>query len=230
MDSRVDEHFPLNPKHTTPMIFPDRFFITGTDTDIGKTVVAAMLTKGLGAHYFKPIQSGTEEGSDTHTVRQLTGLPRDRCIPPAYTFKAPISPHLAARREDVRIDLSTITIPSMNSGTMPNSRLIVEGAGGLMVPLNDRELMIDLIEQLGLPVVLVAENRLGTINQTLLSLQALALRSIPVVGVILNRGINDHNAEAITRFGKVPILAQIPELAPLSPSMLTQCFNRLFGA
>ncbi|WP_462324835.1 dethiobiotin synthase [Desulfoplanes sp.] len=212
-----------------PSIFPDRFFITGTDTDIGKTVVAAMLTKGLGATYFKPVQSGTEQGSDTDTVRHLTNLSNDRFVPPVYTFKAPLSPHLAAQRENVRIDISRVTIPSRNPAATTTSRLVVEGAGGLMVPLNDRELMIDLIAHLGLPVVLVAANRLGTINQTLLSLQALALRSIPVAGVILNRAINDDTATAITHFGTVPILGQIPELDPVSSSMLTDCFNRLFG-
>lgn len=208
------------------MIFPQRFCITGTDTDIGKTVVAALLTKGLGASYFKPIQSGTDQGSDTDTVRNLTGLPQDHFIPPVYTFKAPLSPHLAAQKEQVHIDLSRITLPAP---TASRSHLIVEGAGGLMVPLNDRELMIDLIGQLALPVILVAANRLGTINQTLLSLQALALRSIPVMGVILNLGRDDNNARAIAHFGKVPILAQIPRLDSLSPHALATCFNRYFG-
>ncbi|GAU08995.1 dethiobiotin synthase [Desulfoplanes formicivorans] len=211
------------------MIFPQRFCITGTDTDIGKTVVAALLTKGLGASYFKPIQSGTDQGSDTDTVRHLTGLPQDHFIPPVYTFKAPLSPHLAAEQEQVHIDLSRITLPSQAGPPASRSHLVVEGAGGLMVPLNDRELMIDLIGQLALPVILVAANRLGTINQTLLSLQALALRSIPVIGVILNLGRDDNNARAIAHFGKVPILAQIPRLDPLSPSALATGFNRFFG-
>jgi dethiobiotin synthase len=211
------------------MNFPQRFCITGTDTDIGKTVVAALLTKGLGACYFKPIQSGTDQGSDTDTVRHMTGLPREHFFPPAYSFKAPLSPHLAAQKEHVHIDLSTITLPDQRNKPLAGSHLVVEGAGGLMVPLNNRELMIDLIQHLRIPVLLVAANRLGTINQTLLSLQALALRSIPVMGVILNLGTNDDHARAIAHFGRVPILAQIPRLDSLAPHALATCFNRYFA-
>jgi dethiobiotin synthase len=212
-----------------PRIFPDRFFITGTDTDIGKTVIAAMLTQGLGARYFKPIQSGTEQTTDTDTVRQLTGLPREYFSASAYTLKAPLSPHLAAARENTRIDLTAITLPAdPPTPGGPGQRLIVEGAGGLMVPLNEKDLMIDLIKQLDLPAILVAPNRLGTINQTLLSLAALRARSIPVIGVILNQGINDDHAQAIARFGRVPVIAQVPNLPVLSPLLLAEWFNRLF--
>ncbi len=207
--------------------FPHSFFIAGTDTDIGKTVVAAMLTKGLGATYFKPIQSGTEEGSDTETVRYLTDLPESHFIPPVYSFKAPRSPHEAARLENSRIDIKNIPLPTPR---LNNSPLVVEGAGGLMVPLNESDLMIDLIKHCKLPVLLVAPNRLGAINQTLLALEALAHRDIPVMGVILNRGIDNQHAEAIAHFGKVPVLAQVPELAPLSPDTLTRCFATLFAS
>ncbi len=206
--------------------FPDRFFITGTDTDIGKTVVAAMLAKGLGAAYFKPIQSGTEQGTDAKRVRVLTELPSHRIIPSRYTLQAPRSPHEAARLEARHIDIRSIHLPSQESA---GARLVVEGAGGLLVPLNDHDLMIDLIQHWRLPVVLVAPNRLGAINQTLLSLEALALRSLPVVGVILNQGIDDENARTIAHFGKVPVLAQIPELSPLSPATLTHWFHHLFA-
>jgi dethiobiotin synthase len=212
-----------------PGIFPDRFFITGTDTDIGKTVVAAMLAQGLGARYFKPVQSGTQQGTDTDTVRQLTALPREYFFPSVYALDAPLSPHLAAAREKIRIDLTAITLPAdLAAPGGPGMRLIVEGAGGLMVPLNNENLMIDLIQHLGLPTLVVAPNRLGTINQTLLSLTALRARSIPVIGVILNRGINDDHARAITRFGQTPIIGQIPELPEISPSILLEWFNRLF--
>jgi dethiobiotin synthase len=212
-----------------PGIFPDRFFITGTDTDIGKTVIAAMLTQGLGARYFKPIQSGTEQATDTDTVRQLTALPREYFSASAYTLKAPLSPHLAAAQEKTRIDLTAITLPADSPAHGgPGVRLIVEGAGGLMVPLNNEDLMIDLIQKLGLPTLVVAPNRMGTINQTLLSLAALRARSIPVIGVILNRGINPDHARAITHFSQTPVIGQIPELPELSPSILLEWFNRLF--
>ncbi len=204
---------------------PRRVFVTGTDTDIGKTLVAALLTAGRNAVYWKPIQSGALEDSDTETVKRLTGLADDHFPPPAYALKAPLSPHLAAARENILLDPDSINLPAGHAA----APLVVEGAGGLMVPLNDTCLMIDLINRLGLPVVLVASNRLGTINQTLLSLEALQTRSIPVAGVILNRGINADHAASIEHFGRVPVLAQIPELTSPGPQTLKADFLRYFN-
>lgn len=209
-----------------PPSLPQRIFVTGTDTDIGKTTVAAILTAGLGATYWKPIQSGTREGTDTNTLKDLTGLPDTRFCPPVYAFQAPLSPHLAAARENRVIHLEAITLPAQ-AQTGP---LVIEGAGGLMVPLNDRELMIDLIKHLALPVVLVASNRLGTINQVLLSLEALRSRHIPVAGVVLNRGINDEHAGTIEHFGRVSVLGQIPEYPCLGPATVKKYFFRHFNA
>jgi len=205
---------------------PQRIFVTGTDTDIGKTTVAAILTAGLDATYWKPIQSGTREGTDTDTLKDLTGFPDTRFCPPVYALQAPLSPHLAAARENRVINLDAIILPAQAQA----GPLVIEGAGGLMVPLNDRELMIDLIKRLLLPVVLVASNRLGTINQVLLSLEALRSRHIPVAGVVLNRGTNDEHAGAIEHFGRVPVLAQIPEYPSLGPATVKKYFFRHFNA
>ena len=145
-----------------------RFFITGTDTGIGKTVVSALLCVALDAIYWKPIQTGTREGTDTETVMQLAQLPRHRTLPESYRFKPPVSPHLAAKWAGVRIELRKIRMPAPVQGS-----LIAEGAGGVLVPLNRTQLMTDLMRHLNLPVVLVARTSLGTINHTLLSLAAL---------------------------------------------------------
>ena len=205
-------------------LLPTRVFVTGTDTDIGKTLVAALLTAGLNAVYWKPVQSGTIQDSDTDMVRKLTGLSDTHFPAPAYELQAPLSPHLAAARENITLDPDTLQLPVHKD----TDSLVVEGAGGLMVPLNETRLMIDLIKHLGLPVILVASNRLGTINQTLLSLEALTTRNIPVAGVILNRGVNADHAASIEHFGRVRVLAQIPELPNPGPQTIKACFARHF--
>ena len=128
---------------------PNRFFITGTDTGVGKTVVSALLCAGLHAIYWKPIQTGTRDGADTRTVMRLAQLPRDRTLPEVYRFAPPVSPHLAARRAGVRIELRKIRLPRIAT----RESVIVEGAGGVLVPINARQLMVDLMRQLKLPVL-----------------------------------------------------------------------------
>ena len=149
-------------------------FVTGTGTDVGKTVVAACLVRALDADYWKPIQSGLAAADDAAEIDRLTGLPPARNHPFVYALQAPLSPHEAARREGVVIDLDRFHLPRTERP------LVVEGAGGLLVPLNRDCLMIDLIARLGLPVVLVGLSGLGTINHTLLSLEALRRRGLPV--------------------------------------------------
>lgn len=185
-------------------------FITGTDTDIGKTVISSWLCLQTNYSYFKPIQTGTEEGSDSQSVYALTGrMPYEE----AYRFKAPLSPHLAASRQGQAIDPFSIALPDC-----PN--LIIEGAGGLLVPLNRQACMIDLIDHMKAPVILVARSKLGTINHTLLSLNALRLRSISVLGVILNGSLNSESAESIEFYGKTTILAQVPEFKEITAQAL----------
>ncbi len=192
--------------------FKRGFFVTGTDTGVGKTVVSAWLVQRLSAAYWKPIQSGLEEESDSNVVGRLTsGL----IIPEACRLRAPLSPHEAARRDGVVLNLVDFVLPESEHP------LVVEGAGGVMVPLNDQGvLMVDLMAGLGLPVILTARTALGSINHTLLSLEVLRNRRVPVAGVILSGPPNLVNREAIVRFGAVRVLAEIPWLAPLSATTL----------
>ncbi|XSG82855.1 MAG: dethiobiotin synthase [Methyloligella sp. ZOD6] len=190
------------------------FFVTGTDTDVGKTVAAAWLTAHLGAAYWKPVQAGDEGGTDTQTVRGLAELPEDRVVPEAYVLPDPLSPHEAARRANVTIDLARIRPPETDGF------LIVEGAGGIMVPLNEAELVIDLIEDLGLPAIVVARSTLGTINHTLLSLEALRRRGLAIAGVIMVGPESSHNRAAIERYGRTQVIAEIPWLDTLNRQTL----------
>ena len=180
-------------------------FVTGTDTGVGKTVVSACLARAWGADYWKPVQTGlAEDEGDTATVARLAALPPDRLHPPACAFKAPLSPHLAATREGGAIRLDGLNLPASNCP------IVVEGAGGPLVPLNGRELMIDLMSRLALPVIVVAPNRLGAISQTLLTLEALRARGIVVLGVVLTGAPFADNRAAIEAHGHVRVLAELP--------------------
>jgi len=185
-------------------------FVTGTDTGIGKTVVAACLARAWQAGYWKPVQTGRAAGDDdTATVAALAVLPTQRVFAPAYALQAPLSPHAAAELEGIRISMDGIAPPETASP------LVVEGAGGVYVPLNDRDFMIDLMARLTLPVVLVTRSTLGTINHTLLSLAALRARALPIAGVVLNGPPNAGNRAAIERFGQVRIIAELARIDPL---------------
>lgn len=205
-------------------MFPEKFFITGTDTNVGKTVVSALLTLGLNASYWKPIQSGLDPISDTDYVRKVTGLDDSHFLPERFTLTQPLSPHAAAEIDGVQIHLSDFRLPSQ----LPYKPLIIEGAGGLMVPLNEEDFVIDLIRQFQLPVCLVTRSTLGTINHTLLSLAQLRRMEIPILGVIVNGPKNEGNRTAIARYGNVPILAELEPLAEVNPATLKQAFDQLF--
>ncbi|CAK0753842.1 ATP-dependent dethiobiotin synthetase BioD [uncultured Gammaproteobacteria bacterium] len=190
-------------------------FVTGTDTGVGKTLAAACLVKAWNARYWKPIQTGLAEpdNDDSATVARLTELPPERLIPPAYRLAAPLSPHAAAALEGVTITLDAFPLPAPPvCAPILGRPLVIEGAGGVLVPLNDHHLMIDLIERLGLPVVLVARTGLGTINHTLLSLLALRQRRLIIAGVVLSGPANPGNRAAIANFGQIPIVAELPWL------------------
>lgn len=183
-------------------------FVAGSDTGVGKTLVSACLVRAWGASYWKPVQTGVAaEPGDSETVTTLAELPPERLFPPAAVFDAPLSPHAAAALEGRSVRLADITLPPDDG--FP---LVAEGAGGLMVPLSDGALMIDIIEKLAMPVVLVARSGLGTINHTLLSLEALRRRGAPIAGVVMSGPLNPGNRDAIERFGRVRVLAEIPQL------------------
>lgn len=203
---------------------PSRFFITGTDTAVGKTTVSSLLCAALDAIYWKPIQTGTREGTDRATVMCLANLPRSRTLPETYRFSPPVSPHLAAQRARVRIELRKIRLPQV----APHENLIVEGAGGALVPINSTELMTDLMSHLGLPVLLVARTTLGTINHTLLSIAALRAAHLDVRGVILSGKPNRENRRAIEHYGKIEVLGAVPPLNKMNRAIFREIFRRHF--
>ncbi len=196
-------------------------FVTGTDTDIGKTVISAALTLALDGSYWKPVQAGLEGGGDSAAVQRMTALPNFRIHRPAYELRIPRSPHEAAHREGVRITLSDFILPK------ERRFLVVEGAGGALVPMNDESLMADLMAHLGLPVLLVARSGLGTINHTLLSIEALRQRGLELLGVVMNGAPDAANRQAIEHYGKVRVIAEVPVLASLSPQSISALAKRL---
>jgi dethiobiotin synthetase len=214
--------------------FPQRIFITGTDTDIGKTLVSALLLAGLGGHYWKPIQTGVPsptdadepyyEVGDTAWVVQHADVPIDQTHPPAHQFSQPLSPHAAAHLANASVLLSDFDLP-----TIPQDRtLVVEGAGGVMVPLNDDHYMLDLIKRLAIPVVIVAHSGLGTINHTLLTLMQLRAHEIAVFGVILNGVKNPGNKHSIEKFGEVKVIGEIEPMTTITATSLRQLFREAF--
>ncbi|MVZ98101.1 ATP-dependent dethiobiotin synthetase BioD [Sphingorhabdus sp. IMCC26285] len=194
-----------------------RYIITGTDTDVGKTVFAAGLAGHFGARYWKPVQAGTEGGSDSERVRRLSGGKAD-VLPEAYILGTPCSPHEAAHIDGVTVDLEHLALPA---GNLP---LVVEGAGGVLVPFADNLLAADLFAWWGLPVILVARTSLGTINHSLLSIEALRSRRIVVQGIIFMGEENRASEEAVIRLGGIAHLGRLPRLDPLSPDTLAEAF------
>lgn len=195
--------------------------VSGTDTGIGKTVVAAMLTLALDAVYWKPVQSGTADGTDTATVAALTGLGPERFILEKYVLTEPLSPHRAAELDGIEIDPHALALPA--SG--PDGRLLlVEGAGGLMVPITRRTLLIDVLERWGAPVVLVARTALGTINHSLLSIEALRRRDIPIAGVVFVGEAMPDTERTICEYAEVARLGRLPPLPELNAAALQAAF------
>lgn len=182
-------------------------FITGTDTNVGKTLVAAWLTS-IGGYYWKPIQCGLDADGrgDTERVLAWSGRNQDAVLDPAMVFQAARSPHEAAGLEGRSIALSAISMPN-------RTPIIVEGAGGLLTPLTSSLFVADMIAHLALPTLLVARTALGTINHTLLSIEALKSRSIPLVGIVLSGTRDDANARSIETISHIPILARLPHLS-----------------
>jgi dethiobiotin synthetase len=201
------------------------FVVTGTDTDVGKTVLAAALVGALDGCYWKPVQAGLAGETDAETVRRLALVSADRIIPEVYRLTMPASPHLAAERDGIEIDVDGLAVLPAAGGAHP---LIIEGAGGLMVPLTRKHLQIDLFVRWGLPVVLCASTRLGTINHSLLSIEALRRRGIPLHGVAF---VGDEQADSertIVEMGGVRRLGRLPHLDRLDAATLRAAFERSF--
>ena len=198
-------------------------FVTGTDTEVGKTVASATLLIGLRAEktvrYWKPIQTGIEADDDTQTVRRLANCADAEIFDAGFRLEKPLSPHLSARLANVEITVKKVL------DFLPRDKndffWIVEGAGGALVPLNETELMVDLMKALDLPVVVAARSGLGTINHTLLTLEALRRRDLLISGIVMNGEPNDENRRAIEHFGQVKILAEMPRFEFLTGENLS---------
>ena len=200
--------------------FSKRIIICGTDTDVGKTIVSSFFVQGLKGIYWKPIQSGTEEGTDTKTVCKLLNLESNRYLSERYKFKAPVSPHWAAERESSFIEPSNLHLPDLDK------LIIIETAGGLMVPLNRNWLQIDQLKVWGAPIILVARTGLGTLNHTLLSLEALKHRNLNVLGIVLNGPPHNDNPKTLEQFGETKILASLPIFDEVNSKVLSQEWDK----
>jgi dethiobiotin synthetase len=195
-------------------------FVTGTDTSVGKTVVSATLMQRYGRElqlrYWKPIQTGIEQDDDTAEVARLGECQRDGVIDAGIRLQRPLSPHLAARLSGATIDLQ----PLIDIAKEARHTVIVEGAGGALVPVNPREFMTDLMSRLGLPVLIVSRSTLGTINHTLLTIEALRRRSLTIAGVVMVGPPDPDNREAIEQRGGVHVVGELPIFQPLTPQRL----------
>lgn len=199
-----------------------RFVITGTDTDVGKTVFAAALAGALDATYWKPVQAGLDGGSDADRVAHLSGLPAERILPEVYRLTTPCSPHLAAMIDGITIDPDRLTLPAVDGP------LVIEGAGGALVPLTRSILYADMFERWCLPVIIVARTSLGTINHSLLTIEALRRRQIMIHGIAFVGDANEDSETIICEIGEVRRLGRLDPLDPLGLATLAQGFARGF--
>jgi dethiobiotin synthetase len=199
-------------------------FVTGTDTNVGKTVVsAALLARYRGEaplRYWKPIQTGIEHDDDSREVMRLAAARDSEVLNAGVRLPKPVSPHLAARLAGTRVTVRSVLEQVEEEDG--ETRWVVEGAGGVLVPLNERETMADLMEALDLPVLIAARSTLGTINHTLMTIEALRRRRLQVAGVVMVGEPNDENRLAIEKYGAAEVLGQMPRFEPLTPDALAR--------
>lgn len=193
------------------------YFITAIGTDSGKTLVSAIVAHALNADYWKPIQAGTP--TDTNTIKSL--MPDVRCHKEAFALKTPASPHYAADQDGINIELGDIKIPKSNSN------IVIEGAGGVMVPLNKENYVIDIATLGDMEIILVSNNYLGSINHTLLTLNYLTARRFKIKGIIFNGPKNESTEEIILHHAKLPCLLRIPELEEINASIIKDLASKL---
>lgn len=200
------------------------YFITGIGTNVGKTIVSAILTEALEADYWKPIQSGTMEGFDSEFVRSMITNSKTVIHPEAYCLKEPLSPHFAAKLENVEIDPEQIRLPQTSNN------LIIEGAGGLLVPINKTHYVIDLARQFESEIVLVISNYLGCINHSLLSIDYLLQHGFKIHALVFNGTFQEEVKNAITAYVKDIRMIDIPELSPLSKENVSALSQKVKAA
>jgi len=191
-----------------------KFIICGTDTDIGKTLISPFFVKGLNSFYWKPIQSGIESQTDSQTVEKLAQLSKEKIIKEAYVFTKPLSPHWAAEIDQKTINFEKLRLPKVQGS------LIVETAGGLMVPITRNFLQIDQIKHWNLPVILVCKSSLGTLNHTLLSIEALKRRNIEILGLVVNGKKHLDNPKTLVDFSGIPLITEFPYIKKMDSNNL----------
>jgi len=198
-----------------------KFIICGTDTDIGKTLISSFFVKGLNSFYWKPIQSGIELQTDSQTVEKLAQVSKEKIIKEAYVFTKPLSPHWAAEIDQKIINFDKLRLPKVQDS------LIVETAGGLMVPITRNFLQIDQIKQWDLPVILVCKSSLGTLNHTLLSIEALKRRNIEIFGLVVNGEKHLDNPKTLVDFSGIPLIAEFPYIPKVDSNNLDILWKEL---
>lgn len=197
-----------------------RYFVTGIDTGVGKTVVSSILVQALTANYWKPIQSGDLENSDSKTIANLISK-KINIYPESYRLTAPLSPHLSAKKDGVEIKLKDIVPPS-------STQLIIEGAGGVMVPINERgNYVTDMLSYCDAEVILVTKNYLGSINHTLLAIQYLQSKNYNIKGIVVTGDQNIETESIITKNTGVPILFHVPFTSDLSKAFIKEQASRV---
>ncbi len=195
---------------------PNQFIIAGIGTEIGKTLISAIFRQGMQADYWKPVQSGNPEEADALFIGQMTRVPEGKIWDSSYMLTQPLSPHTAAEIDGIRISLDHFQLP------LTERSLIVELAGGLMVPLNESETNLDLIAHVALPVILVSKNYLGSINHTLLSYEILKAKQIPIAGIVFNGPANASGERFILQHTGLKVLLRVPELAQINPEIIQE--------
>ncbi|MBO8217948.1 dethiobiotin synthase [Prochlorococcus marinus] len=198
-----------------------KFIICGTDTDIGKTLISSFFVKGLNSFYWKPIQSGIESQTDSETVEKLAQVSKEKIIKEAYVFTKPLSPHWAAEIDQKAINFDKLRLPKVQGS------LIIETAGGLMVPLTRNFLQIDQIKEWNLPVILVCKSSLGTLNHTLLSIEALKQRNIEILGLVVNGEKHLDNPKTLVDFSGIPLIAEFPYIKKMDSNNLDILWKEL---
>ncbi len=194
-------------------------FITGIGTNVGKTVISAIFTESLKADYWKPIQSGTDEGKDSDTIKNLISNSSSQIYPESYLLKAPLSPNIAAKIEGIEIDLDKILLPETSNN------LIIEGAGGLLVPINNTHFVIDIAKKFNCDIVLVISDYLGCINHTLLSLYYLNQQQYNIYAIVFNGNFNTEVKSSILNFCKNIKTIDIPSIELLSKETILHNAN-----
>lgn len=193
-----------------------KIFITGIGTDVGKTVVSAIVTEALQADYWKPVQTGSYLSCDADTVKRLISNSKTQIHPEVYKLQQPLSPHAAAEHENIKLSLSEINLPKTEN------TLVIEGAGGIMVPLNDNEFILDIIKKFDAETILVIQNYLGSINHSLLSIDCLKNHKVKILGIIFNGPPHKMSEDIIIKYSNVPVLGHIGKEAKITQAVVAK--------